>query len=514
MRVITSILVSLIVSGAMIAAYHYSGWEKRQSDPNWLEYVGYSERGDSGEAIAAESAQGSEKQQSERSASTDSLSSSARYRMDSLSNAPADFRLAAESSTPAVVHIKSILTVSRRTYDPFYELFGLRPRQSEGRQVSSGSGVILSPDGYIVTNNHVIQDADELTVTLYDNRSFKATVIGTDPSTDLGVIKIEGSNFPHLKLADSDEVSVGEWVLAVGNPFNLASTVTAGIVSAIGRDLEIIEDQAAIESFIQTDAAVNPGNSGGALINLKGQLIGVNTAIASPTGTYAGYAFAVPANIVGKTVDDLKEFGTVQRAYLGIRSAIDLNGSIAQKRDIGITEGVLVESLVDFGGAKKAGIQVGDVIVEIEGVPVRNDAKMLELVSRNRPGDMIKVKVYRSGNYETINVQLTDNMGQTEVSAPARSDLLNQLGISLADLSNKVRRAYGIDYGVKVSRLYAGRIRKQTDMRRGFIILRLNGETVRSAQQAVELMEKAQGTIEVAGFYPRYQRIYTYQFKK
>ncbi|TAE55860.1 MAG: deoxyribonuclease HsdR, partial [Bacteroidetes bacterium] len=246
--------------------------------------------------------------------------------------APSDFFKASDASMPAVVHIKSLRTVSQTMYSPFYELFGIKPQQQNSRQAtSSGSGVILSPEGYIVTNNHVIEQADELDVVLYDNRSYKAQVIGRDPSTDLALIKIEAKNLPYIELANSDQVRVGEWVLAVGNPFRLASTATAGIVSAIGRDLEIIKDQMAIESFIQTDAAVNPGNSGGALVNLEGKLIGINTAIASPTGAYAGYAFAVPANIVAKIVSDLKTYGAVQRGFIGVRTVKDLNSDIAEQ---------------------------------------------------------------------------------------------------------------------------------------------------------------------------------------
>lgn len=511
---LSHLIVSLVVSATLIGVYHYSGWDKKQDDPNWLELVGYHPEGEAHESPAqAPTSEPATHSNQVVAAAPDSTPATAAYRTASLDGAPANFRMAAGAAMPAVVHIKAI-SRSRQGYNLYYDFFGLKPRQSGGQQVSTGSGVILTSDGYIVTNNHVIQSADELTVTLYDNRNFTATVIGTDPSTDLGLIKIEGEEFPFLDLANSDQAKVGDWVLAVGNPFNLSSTATAGIVSAIGRDLEIIEDQAAIESFIQTDAAVNPGNSGGALVNLDGQLIGVNTAIASPTGTYAGYAFAVPANIVRKVIDDLREYGMVQRAYLGIRYATDLNGQIAQQRNLNLTEGVLVEEVVDFGGAKKAGIKKGDVIVEIEGVPVRNDAKMLELVGRNRPGDVIKVKIYRNGNYRDLDVQLTDNSGRTEVKAPARNEMLSELGLALADLPTDQQRMYGIDYGVQVTRLSAGKIRKQTDMKQGFVILRVNGQTAQSTQQVIDLIQKANGVIRVDGFYPRYQRIYSYEFRK
>ena len=307
-------------------------------------------------------------------------------------------------------------------------------KYNNNQHVSSGSGVIISPDGYIVTNNHVIKDADELNVTLFDNRTYKATVIGTDPSTDLGLIKIDGKKLPTLILANSDDARVGQWVLAVGNPFSLASTATAGIVSAIGRDLEIIEDRMAIESFIQTDAAVNPGNSGGALVDLEGLLLGVNTAIASPTGAYAGYAFAVPANIVKKVVSDLKKYGAVQRAFLGVGKVKSMDGDLAKSLGVNFSEGILIEDVPELGGAYKAGIQAGDIIVSIDGIKIRSEARMLELVGRNKPGDVIDVKVFSKGKYLTHKVTLTNEYGETEIIAPERNETLNELGIEIRDL--------------------------------------------------------------------------------
>jgi len=497
-KLISHLLVSLVVSLSTLAAYHYVVLPTEQE----------------GSATDSESLARASR---EPMAPGDSFAQVARYRMpDAMASAPADFHLAAKQTMPAVVHIKSILTLKGgSSYDPFYELFGLRPRQGSGRQqMSTGSGVILSPDGYIVTNNHVIQEADELTVTLFDNRSYPATVIGTDPSTDLGLIKIEATNLPHVALANSDEVLVGSWVLAVGNPFNLASTATAGIVSAIGRDLEIIEDQMAIESFIQTDAAVNPGNSGGALVNLAGELIGVNTAIASPTGAYAGYAFAVPSNIVRKVVADLKEYGSVQRAFLGIRYAVDLNGEVAKQKGLSLTEGVLIEQVASGGGMDQAGIRAGDVIVAIDGIPTKNDAKLLEVVGRNRPGDKVKVRVYRDGQYRNFEVQLTDSYGNVEVDAARRNPVLNQLGIALEDVDQATLRSYGLEQGVKVSRLYAGLIRKQTEMEDGFVILKVNGQNVSTAAELTQWLEQAHGDIELTGFYPGYRRLYAYRFQR
>lgn len=490
-RIFSHLLVSGLVSVMVVGIYHYLGL--RDATPT--------------QQVTAS--------QSLSEPIDDTFTQAVDYRMPStLATAPNDFHVAAERTMPAVVHIKSLTTVGRNvSMDPFYELFGLRPRQSGGRQqLSTGSGVILSPDGYIVTNNHVIKDADELTVTLYDNRSYSATVIGTDPSTDLGLIKIDAKDLPHTQLANSDAVRVGSWVLAVGNPFNLASTATAGIVSAIGRDLEIIEDRMAIESFIQTDAAVNPGNSGGALVNLEGQLIGVNTAIASPTGAYAGYAFAVPSNIVRKVVADLKEYGSVQRAFLGIRYATDLNGEVATERGLSITEGVLIEGVSERSGAYKAGIKNGDVIVAIDGLPVRNDAKLLEIVGRKRPGDQVQVKVYRQDRYRTLDVQLTDGNGNITVDASRRNETLNQLGVTFADVDPNVLRRYGVDQGVQVSRLYAGVLRKQTDMKEEFIVLQANGRDVANANALTKVLEQASGSIELTGFYPGYRRLYQYRF--
>ncbi|GAB4415361.1 MAG: trypsin-like peptidase domain-containing protein [Bacteroidia bacterium] len=486
-KILSYVLVSAIVSSAMLAVYHFALPDRSQA----------------AQPVATVPA-------------AETFPRPAlNYQVAEGSTAvPTDFHLAAETAMPAVVHIKSIKTASQVAYDPFYEFFGMRPRQDNGRQhVSSGSGVILSPEGYIVTNNHVIKDADELEVTLYDNRSYKAKVIGTDPSTDLGLIKIDAAEpLPVVTLANSDEVRVGSWVLAVGNPFSLASTATAGIVSAIGRDLQIIKDQMAIESFIQTDAAVNPGNSGGALVDLEGHLIGVNTAIASPTGTYAGYAFAVPANIVGKVVADLKAYGAVQRGFLGVTYAENLTGELARQKNLPFSEGVFLEGLADKGGAKKGGLQPGDVIVSIDGIKVRNNAKLLELVARNRPGDQIEVRFYRNGQYETRQVQLTDEYGNTFISAGTRNELLSDLGLELRDLSEAERQRIGVERGVLITRLNAGKIRSQTDLRAEFIILKINDRPVHNVGEVVSLLEKTEGKVTLSGFYPGYQRLFTYTF--
>jgi Do/DeqQ family serine protease len=337
-------------------------------------------------------------------------------------NSPADslnnvfnvgFGEAAESTLEQVVHIRSRIA-ARVQRDPFFEFFGdgfwgqqykNQPYQQQQMQEATGSGVIVSKDGYVVTNNHVIDNANEVIVSLYNGRTYKASIVGTDPSTDLAVLKIEADNLPKAAIANSDEVRVGDWVLAVGNPFNLASTVTAGIVSAKARNIHILSDNSAIESFIQTDAAVNPGNSGGALVNLKGELIGINTAIATPTGTFAGYSFAVPSNIVKKVITDLMEHGTVQRGYLGVVIQ-DLDWQLAQQLSIDLSQGVVVANLVRNGAADKAGIKIKDVIVEIEGTAISSTSRLMEIIASRKPGDELDLVIQRDGKRRSLSVKL------------------------------------------------------------------------------------------------------------
>lgn len=347
-----------------------------------------------------------------------SLKTSAAYdgrSVDSLNNVfSVGFGEAAESTLAQVVHIRAKIPAPIQR-DPFFEFFGegfwgrsyRNQQQPQQLQEASGSGVIISPDGYIVTNNHVVDRASEVVVSLYNGRGYSAELIGTDPSTDLAVIKIEGSDLPQARLADSDEVRVGDWVLAVGNPFNLASTVTAGIVSAKARNINILTDNSAIESFIQTDAAVNPGNSGGALVNLRGELIGINTAIATPTGTYAGYSFAVPSNIVRKVTSDLMEFGEVQRGYLGVVIQ-DLDWQLARQLNLDVSQGVVIANLVRNGPADKAGLRVKDVIMEIEGNVINSSSRLLEIVGSHKPGDELDMLIQRDGKSERISIRLQE----------------------------------------------------------------------------------------------------------
>lgn len=335
---------------------------------------------------------------------------------DSLNNVfRVGFGEAAETTLQEVVHVRSKI-IAKVPRDPFFDYFGdgfwdpgYRSQQQPRQQIqeASGSGVIISKDGYIVTNNHVVDQAAEVVVSLYNGRGYEAKIIGTDPSTDLAVLKIDEKNLPVAGIANSDEVEVGDWVLAVGNPFNLASTVTAGIVSAKARNINILNDNSAIESFIQTDAAVNPGNSGGALVNLKGELIGINTAIATPTGTFAGYAFAVPSNIVKKVMGDLIRYGEVQRGYLGVVIR-DLDWQLAQQLGMDLSQGVVVANLVKGGPADRAGVRVKDVILEINGSPIQSTSRLMEIVASHKPGDKLDVVIQRGKEKKNVSIPLQE----------------------------------------------------------------------------------------------------------
>lgn len=440
---------------------------------------------------------------------------------------------AATKTLPVVVNIQTSERL-RRSRDPeggfnlqdipapFRQFFNV-PRSApeqrgegdsgENMQMGTGSGVIISPDGYIVTNNHVVAGADELTVTLNDKRNFKAKVIGTDPSTDLGLIKIDASNLQFVNFSNSDAVQVGEWVLAVGNPFNLTSTVTAGIVSAKGRDIHILKDQAPIESFIQTDAAINPGNSGGALVNLNGDLIGINSAIASPTGAYAGYGFAIPSNIVAKIIDDLKKYGVAQRGYLGVVIR-EINGDFAKKHDLGsLSQGAYVDSLANNSAAEAAGIQKGDVIVKIDGQVVDASSDVLELIGRRRPGDKVDMVVIRNGKEKNFTVTLKNKQGNTEVVKKAETSGLSQaLGVELQTLPSKEAKQLDLPGGVQVTQIGKGKIANQTDMAEGFVIIKVDGNTVKTVDELTDALAKKQGGVMLEGIYPDRPGTFYYAF--
>jgi Do/DeqQ family serine protease len=444
---------------------------------------------------------------------------------------PLDFTKVSQDVMEAVVHIKSTQTAqmsqSLRQYrqlpDPFKDFFGdqgegffFGPQgspqgQNSPSRVGTGSGVIINSGGYIVTNNHVVADASDIEVALHDNRTFKATVIGTDPATDLALLQIQAKDLPTLPLVNSDDVRIGEWVLAVGNPFNLNSTVTAGIVSAKSRSINILQDQYAVESFIQTDAAINPGNSGGALVNLQGGLIGINTAIASPTGAYAGYGFAVPANIVSKVVEDLLKYGTVQRGFLGIRIR-GVEGNLAKEKELSVNTGVYVEEVGEESAAAAAGVKAGDVIVAVNALKVQTPAELQELIARNRPGDDVKLSLIRGKKDLDLTVQLKGQEGETKIVAAERNELFNELGASFENISKEQAAALNITGGVKVSKLYAGKISRQTSMREGFIITKVDGQLIRNVEELIKALENKNGGVLVEGVYEGSPEVFYYGF--
>ena len=390
-----------------------------------------------------------------------------------------DLREAAKKTVPAVVHVKTVQMGREYIGNPLLEFFyGYAPRTRETPQrMGIGSGVIVSEDGYIITNNHVIDKSDKITVTLDNKTEYEAKVIGTDPSTDIALLKVEANGLPYLEYANSDDVELGEWVLAVGNPYNLTSTVTAGIISAKARELGINRSQMSLESFLQTDAAVNPGNSGGALVNAKGELIGINTAIESPTGSYSGYSFAVPSNIARKVVGDLKEFGTVQRAMMGISMWRDeLTPAVAKELGTDEVSGIYVYDVIPNGAAAKAGIKKGDIIIAINDVPVKTASALQEQVNRYRPGDKIKVTIHRGKDTKTLSVTLKNNQGNTEIT---KTKGIESLGAAFKELKDNTKRELNISSGVQVVGIKAGKFQR-AGIRDRFIILNINGVNVKS----------------------------------
>ncbi|MBR5957601.1 MAG: Do family serine endopeptidase [Salinivirgaceae bacterium] len=409
-----------------------------------------------------------------------------------------DFRAAASSTVDAVVHVK-IRSQQTAYENPIYNfLFGKPSYQEQMPIVASGSGVIISRDGYIVTNNHVIEGADALEVTLDDKRTFAAKVIGADPTTDIALIKIEGDNFPFIPWGDSDKLQVGEWVLAIGNPFNLASTVTAGIVSAKARSINIINKSSAIEAFIQTDAAVNPGNSGGALVNIEGQLVGIITAIASPTGTFSGYSFAVPERIAKKTVSDLMEFGTVQRAFIGI-SISDVTSDMAQQNKISILKGVYVNAVTNGGAAQDAGIKAGDVILKVNGVEVNKVSELQEQIGQYRPGQQVNITIMRNNKTQNIMLTLRNIEGGTSLQKAGETTEL--LGASIRTVTPQTASSLRLKGGVEIVALSDGKF-AQAGVKQGFIITSVNRKPIYSADDLRLILQNTTGGIYLEGVYP------------
>lgn len=448
---------------------------------------------------------------------------------------PIDFTATAEKVLDAVVHISSVKSSDEaETYSyryrelpdpfrdffkdsPFYEFFdqpgqdSKKWRRSPMPMMGSGSGVIINDQGYIITNNHVIENADEIEVTLHNNGTYKATVVGTDPTTDLALLQIKADNLKALSLVNSDDVEIGEWVLAIGNPFSLNSTVTAGIVSAKARNININKEKFAVESFIQTDAAINPGNSGGALVNLNGDLIGINTAIASRTGTYNGYGFAVPSNIVSKVVEDLLKYGNVQRAVLGV-TIRTMDGRLAKEKNIDFTSGVYIESVNEDSAADKAGLKPGDIVLKVDGEEVSSSPRLQEIIARHRPGDRISVLVQRDGREKEIMVQLKNRIGSEEIRQKEHLEILNQLGADVETLKSEELKRLDISGGVRITQLYPGKLRMETQIQEGFIITHVNGQSVRDVKEFVEIVEAKKGGIMLEGIYEDRPGKYYYAF--
>jgi serine protease Do len=411
-----------------------------------------------------------------------------------------NFAEAAKASINGVVHVKTkTMRNSQHYVHPFHHFFFDQGAPQMQPQMGSGSGVIISEDGYIMTNNHVIANADEVEVTLNDKRSYIAEVIGKDPNTDLAILKIKEEGLHYVPYGNSDELEVGDWVLAVGNPFNLTSTVTAGIVSAKGRNINILNEEFAIESFIQTDAAVNPGNSGGALVNTKGELIGINTAIASNTGAYTGYSFAVPVNVARKVVNDLIEFGAVQRAFIGV-SIRDLDGKLAAEKGVKMTEGAYVNGLSEDGAAAEAGIKEGDIIVAIDGIAVKNVPALQERIGTYRPGDVVEVNVVRNEELKKMKVTLRNQRGDTGL-VPKTSEVLVKLGATLEPVSTDEMRKLGIHKGIKVKGLGKGKL-KDAGVREGFIITRVDRKEIGSPEEVAKMLDRKGGGVLIEGVYP------------
>ena len=442
---------------------------------------------------------------------------------------PVDLTYAAEKSLPSVVHILSTKNSKVQTIevqsDPFSDFFSDpfgffgNPNQSQDgkqkrsvrtpKQQGSGSGVIISTDGYIVTNNHVVADADELTVTLNDNKEYSARIIGTDKTTDLALIKIDAKNLPAITIANSENIKVGEWVLAVGNPFNLTNTVTAGIVSAKGRSLY----QNGVESFIQTDAAINPGNSGGALVNTRGELIGINAMLYSQTGSFSGYGFAIPTSIMNKVVDDLKKYGTVQRAVIGIQGQDVKNYVDAQKEqgkdiDLGTMEGIYVAKIVEESSAEEAGLKVGDVITAIDGKEMNKMADLQEYLAKKRPGDKVSVSYLRDKKKSSKTLTLKNEQGNTQVVKKADLDVL---GGNFRTVTDSQKKQLNISYGLEVLKVNSGKF-KDAGITKGFIIQRVNDNAVRTIEDLQNLVKEASTSrnpvLYIQGVYPTGKKAY------
>lgn len=424
---------------------------------------------------------------------------------------PPDFVDAAENSVNAVVHIMTKVVRQSTTYNDFFgallgQLYGYPGQTRNNTMVAYGSGVVLTPDGYIVTNNHVVDGADEVEVTFNNKVKRTATIIGTDPTTDLALIKVDATDLDYLIFGDSDNVRIGEWVLAVGNPFNLTSTVTAGIVSAKARNLSILGEGTSVESFIQTDAAVNPGNSGGALVNTKGELVGINAAIASHTGSYEGYSFAIPSNIVHKVVDDLLLYGTTQRGYLGVQIA-ELTQELAEKEGLENIEGVYVAEVTEGGAAKLAGMKSGDVITTVNGKKVNSTTQLRESVGQYRPGDKVDVEVNRNGTHHNYTLTLLNEAGNVDVVKKGESFFNSDLGLMLQPINQNDMSRLGIKNGLKIVEIRQGRF-MGSGITEGFVITKVNGYAVNDKSELESALKSARSRrTYMEGVYPNGMKV-------
>ena len=416
-----------------------------------------------------------------------------------LSSAPTDFTSAAGIVTPAVVNI-------RATTENDFDLWG-------GYGGSTGSGVIISPDGYIITNNHVVEDSDDLEITFFDKRKMTAKVIGTDPSTDLALLKVtDDRNFPFLQMGNSDSLLVGEWVLAVGNPFNLESTVTAGIISAKGRNINILEDDYSIESFIQTDAAVNPGNSGGALVNTNGELVGINTAIITRSGKYEGYSFAIPSKLAQKIIRDLKDFGVVQRGFLGIIPE-EITQEAVKSLGLPNMEGAYISRVNRNTAADDAGLKAKDVILSINKNKIKSVPELQEQVARFRPGNTISIEYIRDGRVKIVEVTLKNKSNTTSLIGARDDDLLMRLGFELREMTDREKKKMKIGSGVYVVSILRGSAIEKTQMDPGYIITKVNDKRVSSVDEIINEFKNTKGTVMLEGFYENFPGEYYYAFK-
>ena len=412
-----------------------------------------------------------------------------------------DFTFAAETAVKAVVHVKVTKKGMEQPFTIYDFFFGYgNPGMSPRNQVNSGSGVIITSDGYIITNNHVIEGADEIVVTLEDNKSYKSRLIGRDPVTDIALLKIDANNLPYLTFGNSDSLRLGEWVIAIGNPYNLRSTITAGIVSAKGRSMPATGEEFKIESFIQTDAAVNPGNSGGALVTTRGELVGINTAIATRTGSYTGYSFAVPSSIAKKVVEDLIDFGSVQRALLGI-SMQEIDGDLAKEEGLEGTNGIYIAEVVRDGAADRSGIKVGDVLLSINGVKVNSGPAVQEQISKYRPKDKVDIELLRNGKQISVSVVLQSKSGDDSKTDNTGNGVIKIFGAELKEAPKELLEKLSLKSGVEVLSVSEGKFRS-TGIKKGFVITYVNQNQVSKAADISAIIQSSRRSVLIERGYP------------